>query len=300
MNRLSVLDGGIFTTVQDLGRKGMRCYGIPVSGALDRGSARLANRLAGNEEEAPVLEMTLKGGSYEFSDTSVIAVTGADMKPTLDGKPVEMNRALKVSGGQKLQLDFARAGCRAYLAVAGRWKLKKVFGSYATYTMADFGGYKGRALEKGDVLQIENHNTPQKQEIKVPDEQINYDSPGREIRIIEGPEWNRLSEDEQKRFLNNTFTLGSQSNRMGFRLEGVQIRAGDHEIVSSAVVPGTVQLPNSGNPIVLMHDAQTTGGYLRLAKVIDADLGRLAQVRPGEEIRFKKIRLKDALTKNPA
>jgi len=289
----------MFTTVQDLGRRGMRRYGIPVSGALDRSSARLANRLVGNDEDVPVLEMTLKGGSYQFSDSSIIAVTGADMNPMLDGKPVEINCTSKVRAGQKLQLGFARSGCRTYLAIRGAWRLKKVFGSYATYTLAGFGGYKGRALAKGDVLQFENRNMHD-WERNVPDEQVNHGSPLPEIRIIEGPEWSRLSESQQHRFVGEIFTLGSQSNRMGFRLEGVKIRTTNHEIVSSAVVPGTIQLPNSGNPIVLMHDAQTTGGYLRLAKVIDSDLCRLAQVRPGEEIRFKKTRLKDALTKNPA
>jgi len=289
----------MFTTVQDLGRRGMRRYGIPVSGALDRSSARLANRLVGNDEDIPVLEMTLKGGSYEFSDSSIIALTGADMNPRLGGNPVEMNCALKASAGQKLQLGFARSGCRTYLAIRGVWKLTKVFGSYSTYTMAGFGGYKGRALAKGDVLQFENHDMHD-WERNAPDEQVNHDSPPLEIRIIEGPEWGRLSASQQRRFVGEIFTLGSQSNRMGFRLEGVQIGTSNHEIVSSAVVPGTIQLPNSGNPIVLMHDAQTTGGYLRLAKVVDSDLDLLAQVRPGKKIRFKKTTLNNVLKKKKA
>ncbi|MEQ9310768.1 MAG: biotin-dependent carboxyltransferase family protein [Balneolaceae bacterium] len=286
MGSLSILDGGLFTTIQDLGRKGFRKYGVPTSGAMDLKSYKLANWLVGNREGSPVLELTVKGGKYQFKNAAKIAITGALMNPKLNGSAVEMNRSLELKKGDMLELGFASRGCRSYLAIQGVMYSNKVMESYSTYTLGKFGGFDGRSLQKGDVLEWENL----KIDFEVREarkDQIPYFSSKVEVRIIAGPEWDWLNKESQNKFLNNKFEISSKSNRMGIRLLGNLFEKHDQQMVSSPVIPGIIQLPQKGNPIILMQDGQTIGGYPRIAKVLDEDLWRLGQVKQGDRLSFK-------------
>lgn len=287
MSSLTVIDGGIFTTIQDSGRKGYRKFGVPVSGAMDEKAYNLANDLVGNKKGSPVLECTLKGGKYRFNSKATIAITGAKMSPSLNGDVIEMNTALKVGKGDVLQLGFAKRGCRTYVAIQGEWDIQKIMGSYSTYTQGVFGGFKGRTLEKGDVLKWDERDVVfNKSSIS---DQIPYYSSKITVQFIAGPEWDGIEAVEQERFLTTKFKVSSKSNRMGIRLETDKpIKSNKIDMKSSGVIPGIIQLPPGGNPIILMKDCQTVGGYPRLGKVLDTDLDRLAQVPPNGTVSIIK------------
>lgn len=289
-----VLEGGMLTTIQDSGRVGYRKYGVPVSGVMDSHAYKLANWLVGNPADAPVLEITLQGGKYKFRSEAVIGITGAEMDVKLNGEIILANQTTFLKPGDELLLGKSKAGCRTYLAIKGEWNLDKKMGSYATCLAANFGGLEGRSLQKGDTISW--NATGPKPELKVvPKELVPHFSSRIRIRVIPGPEWNWLSEDLQHKFLSQEFEISSQSNRMGIRLRSSnKVHPEKSEIKSSPVLPGIIQLPANGNPIVLMKDAQSAGGYPRIAKVIEADLWRLGQVWPPVSIRFELIEIKEA------
>lgn len=290
---LEVIDGGLLTTIQDNGRFGYRKYGVPVSGAMDDYAYRLANWLAGNPEGSPVLEMTLKGGTYRFSSNSVIAITGAYMKPKVNDVKVEMNASLEVHTGDVLSLEYCKRGCRSYLAIRGQLDVNKVLDSYSTYLTGKFGGLEGRKLAQGDELFWDETNEDFSAK-RVPKDQLPYYSSKVTLRILKGPEWDWLTKQQQEQFLNTEFEVSSQSNRMGVRLLGQQIKSGKDHMTSAPVIPGIIQLPESGNPIIIMKDGQAVGGYPRIAKVIDADLWRVGQFWGEMKISFSKINRKEA------
>lgn len=288
MAKLTVKDGGLFTTIQDIGRVGYRKYGIPVSGVMDNSAFELVNSLVGNAPETPVLEMTLKGGKYRFESDSLIALTGANMNPTVNGISVELNSSLEIKSGDILEFEYARRGCRCYLGVRGIWEIEKILGSCSTYTEGKFGGIEGRTLQKGDQLHWKEIQADF-QSYTLSQEEIPYYSSKLTVEFIPGPEWNWLSKKEQDKFLSTEFKISSESNRMGIRLNSdFQIEGKKREMVSSGVIPGIIQLPPNGSPIILMKDGQTVGGYPRIGKVLDIHLNRLAQVQPNGTIRFKK------------
>lgn len=288
MGKLAVIDGGLFTTVQDEGRFGFRKYGVPVSGVMDNSAFELVNSLVGNAPDTPVLEMTLKGGRYRFESDSVIAFAGANMNPTVNGKSVELNSTLKISAGDILEFEYARRGCRCYLGIRGVWEIEKILGSYSTYNEGNFGGIEGRNLQKGDQLHWKEIQADF-QSYTLSQKEIPYYSSKLTVEFIPGPEWNWLSKKEQDKFLSTEFKISSESNRMGIRLNSdFQIEAKSKEMVSSGVIPGIIQLPPNGSPILLMKDGQTVGGYPRIGKVLDIHLNRVAQVPPNGTIRFKK------------
>lgn len=288
MGKLVVIDGGLFTTVQDAGRFGFRKYGVPISGVMDNSAFELVNRLLGNSPETPVLEMTLKGGKYRFESDSVIALTGANMNPTVNGISAELNSSLEIKSGDILEFEYARRGCRCYLGVRGLWEIEKILGSYSTYNEGDFGGIEGRTLQKGDQLHWKEIKADF-QSYTLSQEEIPYYSSKLTVEFIPGPEWNWLSKKEQDKFLGTEFKISSESNRMGIRLNSdFEIEGKKREMVSSGVIPGIIQLPPNGSPIILMKDGQTVGGYPRIGKVLDIHLNRLAQVQPNGTIRFKK------------
>lgn len=288
MGKLVVIDGGLFTTVQDAGRFGFRKYGVPVSGVMDNSAFELVNRLVGNSPETPVLEMTLKGGKYRFESDSVIALTGANMNPTVNGISAELNSSLEIKSGDILEFEYARRGCRCYLGVRGIWEIEKILGSYSTYNEGDFGGIEGRTLQKGDQLHWKEIKADF-QSYTLSREEIPYYSSKLTVEFIPGPEWNWPSKKEQDKFLGTEFKISSESNRMGIRLNSdFQIEGKKREMVSSGVIPGIIQLPPNGSPIILMKDGQTVGGYPRIGKVLDIHLNKLAQVQPNATIRFKK------------
>ncbi len=286
--KLTVLDGGVFTTIQDLGRTGFRKYGVPVSGVMDSKSFDLANWLVSNKKNTPVLELTMIGGMYRFDSSVNIAITGAQMNPKINGIEVEMNKSISIEAGDELELGFTKRGCRAYLAVQGKLNIDKIMNSYSTFTIGKFGGLEGRTLAKGDELNWENED--ELLEVReAPKDQIPYFSSKISVRIMKGLEWDWVEESVQQQFLNSKFEISSKSNRMGIRLEGESLKVKDRQMVSSPVIPGIIQLPSNGNPIILMQDGQTIGGYPRIAKVLNEELWRLGQLKPGDRIGFELI-----------
>ncbi len=288
--KIEVLKAGLFSTIQDRGRPGYRAYGVPASGAMDEWSAAIANALVGNDVAEALIECTLAGGSFQFRDEGLIALAGADMQPLLNKAPIEMHRALAVQPGDVLKLGSARKGCRAYVAVQGSWQVDRVMGSASVYQVGGFG----EALRDGEVITIEkgNENRP----VLESAEGLIYLPESVKLRFIAGPEWEWLLPDQQKQFLESRFEVQSNSDRMGIRLktaEAVQLQA--ESMLSSPTATGCIQLTNSGFPVVLMRDGQTTGGYPRLGTLIRMDLNRIAQLKPGDQIRFEEISYEQAV-----
>lgn len=290
---------GLFTSIQDLGRKGFRNWGIPQSGAMDPSAMQMANSLVENPVESPVIEMTIKGGRFRFLEPTYVACCGATMPITINGQAVKPNSTLKIEANDLLSFGYAQEGCRTYLAIKGLPNIEPVLNSYATHTLSQMGGFKGRNLQKGDTLQWLSKegiqrikHIPQKylpQWLSNQDfEKQDFEKQDFELTIIAGPEWDLLNETQKENFFRETFTLSPQSNRMGFRLtpQSFNFVHSIENIVSSATIPGIIQLPQNGQPIVLMNDGQTTGGYPRIAKVLDKELSRLAQVAIGEKVCF--------------
>jgi antagonist of KipI len=308
---LHIVRPGLLTTVQDLGRPGYQHLGVVVSGAMDALALRVANLLVGNAEGAAGLEITLLGPTIRFESEQLIALTGADLSPTLDGQPMPPHRPVVVRTGTVLAFGAARAGCRVYLAVAGGLAVPLVLGSRATYLRATLGGWHGRALLAGDELPTgEPTATGQRlQQALTPAFLANWTAsrwmpgptlcptprPQPLIRAVRGPEYAQFDEASQRAFWREPFTITPAADRMGYRLQGpVLQRETATELLSSAVTFGTVQVPPGGQPIVLLADAQTTGGYPRLAQVITADFSALAQARPGQQLRFQEVSLAEA------
>ena len=309
---LCIIRPGLLTTVQDLGRPGYQHIGVVVSGALDAVALRVGNLLVGNTEDAAGLEITLRGPTIRFKTDHLIALTGADLSPTLDGQPLPMHRPVAVRAGTVLAFGTARAGCRAYLAVAGSLAVPLVLGSRATYLRAALGGWHGRALLAGDELPI-GEPTATRQRLRqlvapgssVPGWAAARWTPGPTlcptprpqpvIRAVRGPEYEQFSAASQRAFWHEPFAITPAADRMGYRLHGSDLkRETTTELLSSAVTFGTMQVPAGGQPIVLLADAQTTGGYPRLAQVITADFSALAQAMPGQMLRFQEVSLAEA------
>lgn len=288
MGKLIVLDGGFFSTVQDGGRFGFRKFGVPVSGVMDKEAYKWANRLLGQPEETPVIEMTLKGGIFQFNSDAIVSITGAEMLPKINGNSISSNRTHKIRKNEILEFQFSKKGCRTYMGILGEWKIDKVMNSYSTYTAGSFGGLHGKSLDKGDIIEWKHRNSTEIL-VEIPKAHIPYFSSKLTVEFIAGPEWDRLSTEEQKRFLSASFKVSSKSNRMGIRLDlSDSLQVQESDMKSSGVIPGIIQLPPNGKPIILMQDAQTVGGYPRIAKILDIHLGRVAQVPPNGIIRFKK------------
>lgn len=288
-----VLPGAVMT-VQDGGRYGYQEAGVQVSGAMDQMSFRNANYLVGNEETEAVLEVTLFGGTLEFTEDTITAITGADMEPVVDGDPVEMNCPLLIRKGQTLTLGMTRQGCRTYLAFAGGIDVPLVMGSRSTNLKCAFGGYGGRTLKAGDVLELGkpklSFDRVKKRRTKgLETEKII------EVRAVPGPQQEYFTEAGEKAFYSGTYTITDQSDRMGYRLKGPSVESKNGtDIISDAIPLGAVQIPPSGQPIVLLADRQTTGGYAKIAVVCSFDIPKLVQGRPGDKVRFLKTDVKTA------
>ena len=288
-----VLPGAVMT-VQDGGRYGYQETGIQVSGAMDQASFKKANYLVGNDETEAVLEVTLFGGTLEFTEDTITAITGADMEPVVDGDPVEMNCPLLIRKGQTLTLGMTRQGCRTYLAFAGGIDVPLVMGSRSTNLKCAFGGYGGRALKAGDVLKLGkpklSFDRVKKRRTKgIEAEKII------EVRAVPGPQQEYFTEAGEKAFYSGTYTITDQSDRMGYRLKGPLVESKNGtDIISDAIPLGAVQIPPSGQPIVLLADRQTTGGYAKIAVVCSFDIPKLVQGRPGDKVRFLKTDVKTA------
>ncbi len=294
MKAMKVIIPGVLTTVQDLGRFGYQKSGMTCSGVMDTAAYRKANYLVGNEEGAAVLELTLYGGSCRFEEDAVIALTGADMQPEVDKKPVPMNQAVEVPAGAVLNLGMAKTGCRTYLAVAGGFAVPKVMGSYSTNLKCGIGGYEGRALKAGDELPI-GEAAHTWDEVKGRRVSVMEYPKEVTVRIVPGPQEEYFTENGIRHFYSESYEVTESCDRMGYRLEGpeVESRSGT-DIVSDGIVFGSIQIPSSGKPIILMADHQTTGGYAKIGTVCQMDLPKIAQCKPGDKIRFQKISVEEA------
>jgi len=283
---------GLLTTVQDRGRYGCQRFGMPVSGAMDTFSLELANLLVGNEPGDACLEATISGPELEFTGATWVAITGADMDPHLNGQGILMNTAVDVRPGDRLGFRGLKSGCRAYIAFTGGIAVPLVMGSRSTYLRAGIGGFKGRALMPSDELPLADPRGKPRLK-RIPEGLIPEYKHEQTIRVISGPEAHYFEIAGLRSFLSAEYTVTAQSDRMGYRLKGEPIRhkEGMTNIISAGISLGTVQVPGDGQPIILMADRQTSGGYARIANVITADLTLLAQMRPGDKVRFKETTL---------
>lgn len=329
---------GMYTTVQDLGRYGYRGGGVPVSGAMDQFALRAANVLVGNASGAAALELTMVGPELEFLEAVMFAICGAEMEPRINGQKVPAWRPIIAQKGQFLELSRALDGCRSYIALAGGIVIPPVMGSKSTYARARVGGFAGRALRSGDILQAGRSGfnldsmvrswssgkrrtkpnlvmTDVRQSVLTEDvhgvQNCSvgwaaapwYVSPAirpayrekPELRIIRGRESKCFKQECMDGFLSTSYRVSPQSDRMGYRLQGEQLELVQPlEMITEAAAPGTIQAPPDGQPILLMSDCQTTGGYPRIAHVISADLPLAAQLKPGSMIRFREVTLREA------
>lgn len=288
---LKIIRAGLQTSVQDTGREGLRQLGVSCCGALDTPAISAANLLVGNRPDTPALEITLGQCVVEFGRSGWFALTGAGCHADLDGKVVWTGWRLPVQKGQRLTLKKPTHGMRSYLAVDGGLDVPEVMGSYSTDLKAGIGGHDGRLLRDGDQIPLRKsqHKFQRSRGVK----QLLW---GNRIRALAGPEYREFSQAAQESFWRLAWQISPQSNRMGYRLQGSELeRTTQREMLSHGLLPGVIQVPPNGQPIVLMNDAQTTGGYPRIACVIEADLYHLAQVRLGEPIHFVPCSLEEAL-----
>lgn len=291
---LTVLHSGTQTLIMDAGRPGHRHQGIPGGGAADKQSFAIANHLVGNRWDAPALECALGGLHVRFNKDYIIAISGAQMWSQNQGMNLPLNRAVQVEAGDILTMSFTRAGCRAYLAIAGGVKAEPFLGSVSTYLPAKLGGLDGEALKTGDEIEIgEPHGEPQ----TLPKGHIPLLSNHIVLRAEQGPEWDALS-DASKRYLFTTpFYATTATDRMGSRLKGDQVALDTVlKMTSSPLLPGSLQIPPDGQPILALADGHCTGGYARALQVIQADLWLLGQIAPGGAVSFRRSIAQEAET----
>jgi KipI family sensor histidine kinase inhibitor len=286
---VEVLRPGLLTTVQDRGRIGTQKFGVPVSGAMDEVALRVGNVLVGNPQDAAGLEITVTGPALCFLSETVVALTGAEMDADLDGQPIPWYESFRVRGGQTLDLRSCRTGFRAYLTLAGGIEVPLVLGSRSTCLVAGFGGGTGRALREGDRLPIGSPAGATAGSVAARRWRAGHEQPVT-VRVVLGPEDAAFTAEGRETFLHAVYEVTPQVDRMGCRLDGPAIaHAGPADILSDWIPPGGVQVPGEGRPIILLADRQTTGGYTKIATVIGADLGLVAQQRPGGRIRFQAV-----------
>jgi antagonist of KipI len=286
---IQVLAPGLLTTVQDLGREGFGPMGVSTSGAADTISLRVGNRLVGNAEGAAALEMTLLGGTFLFSQGATVALTGSDFGATLDGASLELWTSFEIKPGQTLHLGPTRSGARCYLCVHGGFAVRPFLGSRSTHLLSALGGHHGRALRKGDVLNIGSAACSNRERSLAP-AALQQLAPRKVLRVTPGPQSDWFPESSQHLFYASTYRVAEEANRMGLRLEGPAVAQGSGaEMITEGVSLGAIQITSGGLPIILFVEQQTTGGYAKIANVISADLSSLGQLRPRDEIRFEPV-----------
>ena len=294
---LEIVAPGMLTSVQDLGRRGYQRFGIPVCGAMDAPALRIANILVGNRENAAGLESTVMGPTIRFLADTTIALAGADLGPLLDGAPIPTWQSIAVSANNTLSYQGPRDGIRGYLAVAGGIDVPVVMGSRSTYLKGGFGGYKGRALEAGDILEtLPSRVALDSGGFALPPDLMPAEyGNAHQLSVVLGPQDDEFSPQSMTAFLSSEYKISIQSDRMGCRLEGhVVEHLGGADIISDATALGSVQIPGDGNPIILLADRGTTGGYTKIATVIGPHLSLLAQAMPGDKVQFKSVTIAEA------
>lgn len=293
--KIKVLKAGPLTTIQDKGRFGYMSSGIGQSGVMDQDSYIKANKLLGNTNDEAVLEATIIGPDLFFEEEAIIAITGADMDVEINGKKIDICRPYYVEKGSTLKSGMVKNGARTYFAIKGGFNVPIVMGSRSTNIKCQLGGIEGRKLIDGNELVASPLSLDRTdiEKILSKEEKISVYKNEVEVRVIEGPQDCYFTEKGKRTFYNCIFTVSTDSDRMGIRLEGERIDSENGtDIVSDGISFGSIQVTPSGKPIVLMADHQTTGGYAKIATVISEDLSLLAQVKPGDKVRFKKVNIK--------
>ena len=297
METIKILDAGLLTTVQDLGRYGFQRYGVSASGVMDEYSAKIANKLVGNKVGEAVLETTLKGVQIEFLQNTAVAITGGNCDVTLNGTKIELWQSYLVNRGDILKMGICRSGLRNYLAFSGGVDVPVIMNSKSTNLKAKVGGFNGRKLMTGDILSVgvgslEAPLTLNKHYIPTYSKDI-------KVGVILGQQDDHFTEAGIKTFLNETYTVTQESDRMGIRVSSVSGATIEHkngaDIISDGITFGAIQVPGSGQPIVMMADRQTTGGYTKIGNVISSDLAKLAQATPGTKVKFVEYTLEQAV-----
>ncbi|SFE53007.1 5-oxoprolinase subunit C family protein [Alteribacillus iranensis] len=304
---IKVKNPGLQTTVQDYGRIGYYDVGMPPSGAMDKYSYTVGNLLVGNDENAASLEITYMGPTLEFQQDAFIAVTGGEIPPKINGEAVPMWETHSIKAGDELSFDFVKKGARVYLAVAGGVDVPVIMDSRSTYTLCGVGGMEGRALQAGDELKIGNDK---KQEVKegtsLPEEYRLDFSGDNEIRVILGLCSYRLTEESKKRFFEREWSVTTEANRVGYRFKGERLHFVEREqpfgagsnasnVVDLGYPIGSIQVPDGVEPIALLNDAVTGGGYVTICTIISTDLDKMAQVKTNEKVRFVSVDIEEAL-----
>ena len=304
---IKVLKPGLATTVQDAGRKGYYNVGIPLSGALDQYSFRAANLLVGNDEGAAVLECTLMGPELEFQRDAVIAVTGSEMAPKLNGTLAPRNEAIAIKAGTVVSFDFMRLGARGYVAVAGGIDVPVILGSRSTYGLGAFGGFQGRKLQAGDIVPVGTPKGAAKLGKRLPDG-LSMPLPKElELRVVPGLYFHRITDESAQTFFEDTWAVAPEADRIGYRYkQGRPLKFRDRKqpfgagsdpsnIVDAGYPYGSIQVPGGLEPIILHRDAVSGGGYAMIGTIISADMDRIAQMQPNNKARFVKVDLDGAL-----
>jgi biotin-dependent carboxylase-like uncharacterized protein len=292
-----VLEPGILTTIQDLGRHGFSQFGVPPSGALDTFSYRAGNLLVGNQQDEASLETTVMGLKLKTLREVVIAITGGDLSPILNGEPLEMWRTHLLVEGDIVNFMKVRMGCRAYLAASGGLIFPQVMGSRSTYLSGKFGGLDGRTLKKGDILFAPDIRSPLSHlGFRFPGDWIPHFDKDALLRVIPGPQNHHFTEKGFQTFSSSSYRVTPQCDRMGVRLDGPQIERRpdvDESIISEGLVAGAIQVPGDGKPIIILTEL-VTGGYTKIATVITTDLPKVAQLKPGDRVRFAPVSVEEA------
>src|SRR6266480_3805413 len=297
----TAIRAGFLTSVQDLGRTGFREFGISTSGALDSFALRVANLLVDNDEGAAGLETTLGGLQLRFDDERIVAWCGGEFDVHIGSTALPAGHTAFLRAGEELKFDHPQTGCRCWLAVSGGIDVPLVLGSRSTDLRASFAGFEGRALRDGDAIRLgARPESPIPATIEIspwsapkPWSQTAGSAPL--LRFVRGADWARFNASTLQRFTSESFVVSPDSDRMGVRLDGPELqRENNVDLISEAVVPGTIQVPPSGQPILLLGDCQTIAGYPKIAHVITVDLGIAAQLRAGDSVRFSEVSLRDA------
>lgn len=292
---IRILKGGMMTTVQDLGRYGYQSQGFSVAGVMDVRSFKIANLLLDNPENEAVLEITLIGPTLEFTSATIIAITGGDFQPTINGEPAPMYTALYMNKGDVLKFGSARTGSRGYIAFSSYLDIPVVMGSQCTNLKSGLGGFKGRKLEADDYIgfRIKRRYLPFFLSRKL--DMDEFDQTEATLRVVMGPQDGMFSKQGIQTFLGSEYTVTNEFDRMGCRLEGPFIAPKKtSDIISDGIAFGAIQVPSHGKPIILLADRQTTGGYGKIATVASVDIPKLVQRKTDDKIHFKAITVQEA------
>ena len=292
MNRIKFLRPGLYTSIQDMKRIGYKKYGIPNSGPMDEYSHILANWLVDNNYSSETLEINYFGPKIKFNFNTTIGICGANFDAKINDKRIQINRSIKVKAGDVLDIGICLNGGRVYLSFSAKMKLKKSFNSYSTYEKINIGGINGKKISKNDTINF--NKSEESIEKKIPESfQRKYQEISN-IRVIKGVNYSMISKNSLKK-LGNEFNVSSESDRMGIRLNGNKLKVSDKKSIESTVVSkGTVQLPPAGDPIILMSDSQSTGGYPIIGNIARVDISKVSQIKPESKLKFKFITLEES------